>query len=165
VHETLVRVANCNLGETNEPPPEGLVISAVPESEVDEFFRIYLTAFGADPAGHAAAIANMRLLHRQPSLRFLCGRFGSEVAGIAMLYVDGKTGVLCAGATIERTRGRGVQRALIRARIALAREAGCDLIVSWTELGSPSSENLAACGLAPIYVDPVWFLPAPAALA
>ncbi len=145
--------------------PERVRFEPLRPDGVDAFFRLYLTCFGAEPAGHAAAIANMRLL---PSLRPVhchVGRVGRTLAGICMLFVQGRTACLCAGATAQAMRGTGVQMAAIRHRARLARSMGCDRLVSWTEGGSYSGRNLERAGFKLVLLDPVWFLPPAAARA
>jgi GNAT superfamily N-acetyltransferase len=48
---------------------------------------------------------------------------------------------------LPAARGRGLQRALIAARAALAAEVGCDWIAAWALAGAHSSANLARAGL------------------
>lgn len=128
---------------------------------VTAFFKIYLTCFGAPRAGHEAAIENMRLLPRQPSIHCHFARVGWRVAGLSMLYVHGRTACLCAGAVLPAFRGAGVQMAAIRHRARLARALGCTNLVSWTEGGSYSGRNLERAGFRLALVDPVWFCPPP----
>jgi GNAT superfamily N-acetyltransferase len=56
------------------------------------------------------------------------------------------TGWLGAAATIPSARGRGVQTALVRHRLRLAVDAGCDLVAATASVGSTSSRVLRRCG-------------------
>lgn len=58
---------------------------------------------------------------------------------------------LAADATLPAYRGRGIQRALQEARLALAREAGCALAVSEAVPGGSSHRNMERAGFAPAY--------------
>ena len=58
-----------------------------------------------------------------------------------------RTGWLGAAATIPTARGRGVQTALVRHRLGLAAEVGCDLVGATASVGSMSSRVLGRCGL------------------
>ena len=56
---------------------------------------------------------------------------------------------LCGAATLPAHRRRGVQSALLAARLGVATEKGCDVAVVITQPGSKSQENVAAPGLPP----------------
>ena len=61
--------------------------------------------------------------------------------------VGARTGWLGAAATIPSARRRGVQTALVRHRLQLAVEAGCDLVGATASVGSTSARVLMRCGL------------------
>lgn len=90
-------------------------------------------------------------LHAPGTTQFLALVDGQPV-GCASLWVvdaDGvRTGWLGAAATIPSARGRGVQTALVRHRLQLAADAGCDLAGATASVGSTSSRVLRRCGLA-----------------
>jgi MOSC domain-containing protein YiiM/GNAT superfamily N-acetyltransferase len=65
----------------------------------------------------------------------------------AALHVRHHTGWLRGAAVVPEARGQGIQRALIAARVRLARELGCDLVGSWAEHASASAANLERLGL------------------
>lgn len=71
------------------------------------------------------------------------------LAGTAGLHVDAATAHFFADSTLPEHRGRGVQRALIAARLALARDAGCDLAFAATAAGSASQRSYERAGFAP----------------
>ena len=59
--------------------------------------------------------------------------------------------MLCGAATLPASRRRGVQSALLQARLVRAREAGCDMAVVTTQPGSKSQENVQRAGFELIY--------------
>jgi GNAT superfamily N-acetyltransferase len=63
--------------------------------------------------------------------------------------------MLCGAATLPAFRRRGVQSALLHARLAQARQAGCDLAVVTTQPGSKSQENVQRAGFELLYVRAV----------
>lgn len=67
-------------------------------------------------------------------------------AGAASLHTHHGVGWLRAGSVLHAHRGRGVQRALIRARAAHARKLGCDLVGASANEGGTSARNLARAG-------------------
>jgi GNAT superfamily N-acetyltransferase len=71
---------------------------------------------------------------------------GQVVAASALAVTDSGAWMSWAG-VLPAARGRGLQRALIAARAALAVELGCEWIAAWALAGAHSSANLAAAGL------------------
>lgn len=65
-----------------------------------------------------------------------------------MRTAAGTTGWLGAAATVPDARRRGVQTALVRHRLRLAAEAGCDLVGVTASVGSTSTRVLQRCGFA-----------------
>jgi len=83
-------------------------------------------------------------------VRLLAHRDG-QIAGGASLYLHDGIALMCGAATLPAHRRRGVQAALLHARIAYARTAGCDLAVVTTQPGSKSQENVQRVGFELIY--------------
>ncbi|BCS34195.1 hypothetical acetyltransferase, GNAT family protein [Luteitalea sp. TBR-22] len=76
---------------------------------------------------------------------------GAEAAGAASARVDGELYQLCGAATLPTHRRRGVQSALLSARLEDARAAGCTLAVVTVEPGSRSQANVQRRGFVPLY--------------
>ena len=72
-------------------------------------------------------------------------------AGAGSARVDGAIFQMCGAATLPEHRRRGVQSALLAARLADARAAGCELAVVTVEPGSPSQANVVRRLFAPLY--------------
>ena len=72
-------------------------------------------------------------------------------AGTGELRIADNVGWLSADTTLPRFRSRGVQRALQRARLAMARDAGCVLAVTESAPGSPSQRNIERMGFRLVY--------------
>ncbi|WP_318306848.1 GNAT family N-acetyltransferase [Amycolatopsis solani] len=87
-------------------------------------------------------------------LRFAAERDG-EFAGGAGLRVAGGIAQLGAAATLPAHRRRGVQTALVHARLAAAAELGCDLAVVTTQPGSRSQRNVQRLGFDLLYARAV----------
>lgn len=64
------------------------------------------------------------------------------VEGVAMLSGDG---------VMPRFRGRGLQKALIQARLDLAQRRGCDVACASTAPGTASQRSYEACGFGAAY--------------
>ena len=86
-----------------------------------------------------------------PGASRLLARLDGEVAGGASLFMREHTALLCGAATLPASRRRGVQSALLQARLTRAREAGCEMAVVTTQPGSKSQENVQRAGFELIY--------------
>ncbi|MEZ4403791.1 MAG: hypothetical protein R3B06_27455 [Kofleriaceae bacterium] len=88
-------------------------------------------------------------------------RVDGVVAGAASARLADGVLQLCGASTVPAFRRRGVQRALLRARLADARAAGCDLAVVTTAPMSQSQANVMAAGFAVAYARAVLVRSAP----
>ena len=82
---------------------------------------------------------------------FLGSLDGRVVAGAAMGMRDG-VAWLFGDATLPEGRGRGLQQALIQARLALAEAEGCDLAGAAVLPGSTSNRNYERAGFQLVYM-------------
>lgn len=82
--------------------------------------------------------------------RYTAERDG-EFAGGAFFRVTDGIAQFGGAATVPAHRRRGVQTALLRARLAAAAEAGCDLAVVTTQPGSKSHQNAQRQGFDLLY--------------
>ncbi|WP_086851458.1 GNAT family N-acetyltransferase [Amycolatopsis kentuckyensis] len=82
--------------------------------------------------------------------RFLATRNGEFAGGASFRVTDG-IAQFGGAATRPAHRRRGVQTALLRARLAAAAEAGCDLAVVTTQPGSKSHQNVQRQGFDLLY--------------
>jgi ribosomal protein S18 acetylase RimI-like enzyme len=80
---------------------------------------------------------------------------GGRVAGGGGLYLGDGIAFLCGAATLPAFRRQGVQGALLRARLAEAALAGCDLAVVTTAPGSTSQQNVQRHGFSLLYARAV----------
>jgi len=138
-----------------------LPIDAVIDSPDVEGLRMHDALADADSFRNADAV-NSEAFESQPRLgdalerrranqvaagnrRLLLARIGGEPAGSAGLTVYPPHGaIINGGAVREKFRGRGVYRALLAARLAMAREAGVAGLAVWG--GSMSAPILARLG-------------------
>jgi GNAT superfamily N-acetyltransferase len=84
--------------------------------------------------------------------------------GCASLTVAGPIATLGGMSTIPTERGRGVQSALIRYRLAAARGRGCQIATSSARIGGASERNLIRHGFEPIDTRRSYFAADPAAI-
>ena len=74
-----------------------------------------------------------------------------EIAGGGSVAVQDGVALLGGAGTVERFRGRGVQQALIAARLEHGARAGCDLAMTVTLPGSGSQRNCERAGFRVAY--------------
>jgi GNAT superfamily N-acetyltransferase len=89
--------------------------------------------------------------YKAEGVRRYLARRGGDVAGAASMRVDGEVALLTGAATLPAHRRRGVQRALLAARLADAAVGGCRIAVVVTQPGSISQANAQRQGFALLY--------------
>jgi GNAT superfamily N-acetyltransferase len=82
---------------------------------------------------------------------FLLASVDGKVAGGAVVSAHDGVGGLFGASTLVEFRRRGVQSALLAARLAWARDHGCDVAVSITQPGSASQRNIERYGFRVAY--------------
>lgn len=88
--------------------------------------------------------------------RFFVAYLNGVPAGASALYVDRRFARLGGMGTLAQFRGHGIQQAMIRHRMNLAFNLGCDLIISDTQPGNRSQRNLERCGFKLAYVRGIY---------
>ena len=141
-------------------PPAGIEIAESPHAEFDAWVDVLVTGFAsADTQGVATHESHDRdllagvmadMASAEGLSRFAARREG-VTAGGASLRLGGGIALLCGAATLPEHRRRGVQSALLGARLRIAADAGCDVAVVTTAPGSKSQENVQRQGFLLLY--------------
>lgn len=143
-----------------EGPGDDLAITVARPEEAGPWVATSLANFGVeddDDGRRRAAILEAGF--ETEGVQYLTARRGGEVAGSGGLHLHERTAFLFAASTAEAHRGRGVQAALIRARLDLAREAGCDMAFASTAAGSASQRNFERLGFLTAYSQALMIKP------
>lgn len=143
------------------PPVPGLTVEVLAPGTGGAFPRwsqVLLDGFGyRDPARRDRVAAWNAMMAGLPEARLLLARIDGEPVGASNLLVHpldgGPVASLGGTATLPAHRRRGVQGALLRARIALAAEAGCALAVVTADPGSSSGRNARRVGFTLAYTN------------
>jgi ribosomal protein S18 acetylase RimI-like enzyme len=141
--------------ETNEvfpAPPEHCQIRSSPAEEAEVTGAIVEKAFFPDgaPEGFRGLIAP--LYQMENALAFVATMEGKPVAcGTGIVIPAHRVFALCGAGTLAEYRGRGLQTALLRARMAEAAKAGCEYAVVVTQGGSASQRNVERLGFRVAY--------------
>ena len=107
----------------------------------EAFFDV-VTAMGRDLG---------QTLFALPTCRNLIIRGGAEPAAGAQLDVRDGLGIFQCDGTLPRFRGEGLQAKLIRTRLSMAAQAGCDIVTADTMPGSQSQRNYERQGFRVVY--------------
>lgn len=87
-----------------------------------------------------------QMVRSLPGVTPLIALLNRKPVGAASVMVVGEAAVLGGAATLPAFRRRGVQRALIEARLAVAADAGCELAIVTADPGSSSGRNAERSG-------------------
>jgi ribosomal protein S18 acetylase RimI-like enzyme len=118
----------------------------------DRFVDASVAGFSlqADPRPRDLLVALARIAHARQDTGLFVACVDDRVAGSAGLSVTqtplGPVGELYIASTLPEFRGRGVQTALLRARLAAARAAGCALAVVMARPQNVSARNTERAG-------------------
>jgi hypothetical protein len=138
----------------SEPPLPGVVIRRIAPAgpDLDRFLDLLLDGFRNPSLQRSFE----RVENELDCVRLFVAEVGGELAAIASMSVRDGIGSLISGATVARFRGRGIQTALIRRRLAVAAEEGCSAVVAHADLFSTSFRNLRRCGFEQLAFGSVW---------
>jgi GNAT superfamily N-acetyltransferase len=119
---------------------------------VEAFMNLDGTGSVADDALPRQALANAinEAMGTPGFVRYLARIDGAPV-GEAAMRIDGDLAQIAGAGTLPHARGRGVQKALVRRRLADARAAGCAFAVVTTAPGTRSQQNVMRRGFELLY--------------
>ena len=133
-------------------PPGHCRIRRSPAEEAEITGNIVESAFFPDgaPEGFRGLIAP--LYQMENARAFVATIDDKPVAcGTGLVIPGHRVFALCGAGTLAEYRGRGLQTALLRARMAAAVEAGCEYAVVVTQGGSTSQRNAERLGFQVAY--------------
>jgi ribosomal protein S18 acetylase RimI-like enzyme len=107
-------------------------------------------------AQHRQFKSNVRPWREQPGWSLYLARVDGRPAASAILFVRDKAAYLADAATDPQFRGRGLQTALLRRRIADAKAAGVDFVCSGAAYLSASHRNMERVGMRIQFVRAIW---------
>jgi ribosomal protein S18 acetylase RimI-like enzyme len=143
-------------GAAAAAPRRDVKVERQPEPEV--FADVILRGHGVPDGARVRDRASVARWAEIEGWRLYLARRDGAPAGAALLAIDDDVGYLANASTLPDHRRRGVQAALIAARIVDAQAAGCECVASQAEFGSASMRNLQRAGLSVAYTKAVWRL-------
>jgi ribosomal protein S18 acetylase RimI-like enzyme len=134
------------------PAPAGCEIRRARLEEAGTTGAIVESAFFPDGAPEAFRGLIQPLYEMEHGLAFVASIDGKLVAcGTGLVIPEHRVFALCGAGTLAEFRGRGLQTALLRARMKAAIEAGCEYAVVVTQGGTTSQRNAERLGFRVAY--------------
>jgi len=140
--------------------PEGITVTGATAADLGPLGDVLVEAFASPDVGGVGgdAIPPSAEIRRwfditmsADGFRGYVARVDGEIAGGGSLRLDGDIAQFSGAGTLPRFRRRGVQTALLRARLMDAAAAGCRIGVVLTQPGSRSQQNVQREGFALLY--------------
>ncbi len=134
------------------PAYEGRIVCAT-DLDADEFVAHSVTGFSVQLSTRPVSLlqALARIATRREDTRLFAARMDGQIVGTAGMAVlpsaAGPVAHLYIASTLPDHRGRGVQQALLRARLSAAREAGCAYAFVTARPANVSARNAERAGL------------------
>ena len=149
------------IGDEMEPttPREGeIVVRCIDSGEEDLWAQTAALGWG-ETAEVAAFVRKLGAVaaRSKGSLCLLAEVDGKPIAS-ASLGLGDRTAILAGASTIPSARNRGAQQALLQARLRIAAERGCDLVMMGALPGSTSQRNAERQGFRIAYTRIKWQL-------
>ena len=138
---------------TRQPAAEEPIGSAriARVAEAAEWVEVFARSFlGAPTQSEAQREALRAMLVADGNVPWLAEQSGAAVA-VALSSAEGGVAWLSGAGVLPASRGRGLQEALVRARLGWALSRGCDVAASATEPGTASQRTLERCGFRVAY--------------
>jgi ribosomal protein S18 acetylase RimI-like enzyme len=133
-------------------PPQQCTIRCSSAQEAPLTGAIVERAFFPDGAPEPFRGLIAPLYQMENALAFVAIVDGNPVAcGTGLIIADHKVFALCGAGTLPEFRGRGLQTALLRERMAAAAKAGCEYAVVVTQGGTISQRNVERLGFRVAY--------------
>jgi GNAT superfamily N-acetyltransferase len=138
--------------QKSAPPPPGVEIRRSPAEESRITGQIVESAFFPDGAPEAFRGLIDPLYQMENALAFVAIVEGKPVAcGTGIVIPEYGVFALCGAGTLDGYRGRGLQSALLQARMSAALSAGCEYAVVVTQGGTTSQRNVERLGFRVAY--------------
>lgn len=136
--------------ETFEQAGE-IVIREVRADELDRFAATVGRGFaeGSDPSESITEL--FKVWFEQSNCTWFGAFVDREMAGGGAVFLNQGVGEFGGASTLPEYRGRGIQTALLKARLAYARKNGCDLAMVTTLPGTTSQRNVEKQGFQVAY--------------
>lgn len=132
--------------------------------EVDLWAGVAAEGWSSESAELAGFVLEMgKITARSENAFCFLAELEGQPAGAGAMTISEGTALLASASTIAAARRKGVQRALLEARLRFAAEQGCDLVMIGAQPGSASQRNAERQGFRIAYTRIKWHLQRPPA--
>ena len=130
------------------PPPEapGAEVRPVADGEQRAWVEVFAQSFLGGPTQSDTQRRALGAMTRAEGNTCFLAFEGGAPAGCAVVSAVGGVAILSGAGVLPARRGRGLQLALVRARLDWAAGRGCDVAAGTTEPGSASTRTLEKAG-------------------
>ena len=132
-------------------PPDGMSIEKIGREQIDLWTLTVAQGFAEHFPVTQELLEVMKMFALGVETECCLARVDGKVAGGATLAIRNGVAGLFGASTLPLFRRRGVQTALLHARLLRAAAAGCDLAVSLALPGSTSQRNIVRQGFSVLY--------------
>lgn len=126
---------------------ESRITREIEADELSTYGEIHCLGTGLPLSGAVHVADNNRILHVRPGWRYFFGQSEGVQAAVGVMYVQDGIASCTFAATLPDKRNRGLHTALLQARIELAKELNCRMIVAQCAYGSASHRNMEKVGM------------------
>lgn len=145
------------LPQTNIAVPPRIHVRTVRPEEIDLFADLYLAAFDIPRVSELTYLReSVRLLFDRPSAYCFLATVDNVPAGMAILYIQKQIGYLATAGVLPAFRGYGCHKALLHARMTVARVEECQIVVGCAGIGTASQHNMEKMGMRVAYTKAIW---------
>jgi GNAT superfamily N-acetyltransferase len=131
--------------------PAGIEIQKASDGEIDLWTLTVSQGFAEHFPVTQELLGIMRMFAEGKNTECYFARVDGKIAGGATLAFRGRIAGLFGASTLPQFRNRGVQTALLHARMQRAAERGCELAMSIALPGSASQRNITRHGFRTLY--------------
>jgi len=131
--------------------PAGIEVQKAAEREIDLWTLTVAQGFAEHFPVTQELLSIMRMFADGKNTECYFARVDGKIAGGATLALRGHIAGLFGASTLPQFRNRGVQTALLHARMQRAAEQGCELAMSLATPGSASQRNITRRGFRTLY--------------
>ena len=148
---TNVMARSVERGVRSAEPQDSVTVDKVAAGQIDLWTLTVSQGFAEQHPVTQELVEVMRMFAQAASTECYLARVDGKIAGGGTLALREGLAGLFGASTLPAFRNRGVQTALLNARLARAAEAGCDLAVSLARPGSTSQRNIVRLGFVVLY--------------
>jgi GNAT superfamily N-acetyltransferase len=132
------------------------LVQVGPASDLAQLAELLITAYGYAGEEASAWRTFAASGYRAPGFVAFLATLGNQPAAAGILHIDQDSALVDGAATLSAYRSRGLQKALLSARLLYAKEQGALYAFSRTSLGSISQANLQTMGMQIVTQSTAW---------